>query len=72
MHLLVRPSGDISDVELVGLAETRGLSPSPLSVHSLSAAGGSGLLLSFTNIPQGEALAAARALYEAIGARLAQ
>lgn len=72
MHLLARPSGDISDVELVSLAEARGLSPSPLSVHGLSSARGSGLLLSFTNIPQTEATGAARALYEAIGPQLAQ
>ena len=72
MHLLARPSGNISDVELVDLAEARGLSPSPLSVHGLSSACGSGLLLSFTNVPQAEAAADARALYEAIGARLAQ
>lgn len=70
MHLLARPSGNISDVELVALAEARGLSPSPLSVHGLSSVCGCGLLLSFTNIPQTEAAAAARVLYEAIGSRL--
>jgi GntR family transcriptional regulator/MocR family aminotransferase len=72
MHLLARPNGNISDVELVGLAEARGLSPGPLSVHGLSSACGAGLLLSFTNISHAEAAAAARSLYEAIGARLAQ
>jgi GntR family transcriptional regulator/MocR family aminotransferase len=72
MHLLARPSGDIADVEFVGLAEARGLSPSALSVHGLSSACGSGLLLSFTNIPQAGAAAAAWALYEAIGPQLTQ
>jgi GntR family transcriptional regulator / MocR family aminotransferase len=72
MHLLARPRGAISDAELVGLAETRGLSPSLLSVHGLSSACGPGLLLSFTNIPQTEATAVARALCEAIGPQLAQ
>jgi hypothetical protein len=71
LHLLARPSRNISDVELVALAEARGLSPSPLSVHGLSSACGRCLLLSFTNTPQTEAAAAARVLYEAIGSRLA-
>jgi GntR family transcriptional regulator / MocR family aminotransferase len=68
MHLLARPHSEISDLELVGLAERRGLAPSALSVHRLMADCGPGLLLSFTNILETEAATAARALDTAIGA----
>jgi GntR family transcriptional regulator/MocR family aminotransferase len=67
MHLLARPAADVSDIDLAALAEQRGLAPSALSQHALAAACGPGLLLSFTNIPEDRAAAAAQALFEAIG-----
>jgi GntR family transcriptional regulator/MocR family aminotransferase len=70
MHLLARPSGDASDRELAALATQHGLAPAALSAHTLEADCGSGLLLSFTNVPEAQAGAAARALYDAIGHRL--
>jgi GntR family transcriptional regulator/MocR family aminotransferase len=70
MHLLARPRGNASDSELAGLAERHDLAPSPLSAYAIAADCGPGLLLSFTNVPEAEAGAAARALYAAIGSRL--
>jgi GntR family transcriptional regulator/MocR family aminotransferase len=70
MHLLARPSGDASDCELAALAGQHGLAPAPLSAHTLEADCGSGLLLSFTNVPEAQAGAVARALYGAIGNHL--
>ncbi|HEX3953443.1 MAG TPA: PLP-dependent aminotransferase family protein [Stellaceae bacterium] len=67
MHLLARPAARVSDTDLVALAEQRGLAPSALSQHALAAGCGPGLLLSFTNIPEDRAAAAAQALFEAIG-----
>ena len=70
MHLLARPAGDAADTELVHLAESQGLAPAPLSAHAIEADLGPGLLLSFTNIPEAGAEAAAQALLGAIGHRL--
>jgi GntR family transcriptional regulator/MocR family aminotransferase len=70
MHLLARPAGEASDTELARLAERHGLAPSPLSAHALTADSGQGLLLSFTNIPEGQADSSAQALLRAIGSRL--
>jgi GntR family transcriptional regulator / MocR family aminotransferase len=70
MHLLARPAGDTPDTELVRLAESHGLAPAPLSAHAIDADIGPGLLLSFTNIPEAQAEAAAQALLRAIGHRL--
>jgi GntR family transcriptional regulator / MocR family aminotransferase len=71
MHLLVRPWPQISDAELVRLAEAVGLAPGALSAHAIAAECAPGLLLSFTNIPEAHASAAAAALWRAIGPRLA-
>jgi GntR family transcriptional regulator / MocR family aminotransferase len=70
MHLLARPAGDVSDSELVRLAESHGLAPVPLSDHAIGQDCAPGLLLSFTNVPEGEAGLAAEALLRAIGPRL--
>jgi len=71
MHLLARPAGSVSDRELVRLAEAHGTAPTPLSAHTLTGDCGPGLLLSFTNIPEARAAAAAEVLFRAIGDRLA-
>jgi GntR family transcriptional regulator/MocR family aminotransferase len=71
MHLLARPRADVADTALVALAERDGLAPGALSTHALKAECGPGLLLSFTNIPETQAKAAARALFGAIGPVLA-
>jgi GntR family transcriptional regulator / MocR family aminotransferase len=70
MHLLARPAADAPDTELVRLAESHGLAPAPLSAHAIEADLGPGLMLSFTNIPEAGAEAAAQALLAAIGHRL--
>jgi GntR family transcriptional regulator/MocR family aminotransferase len=72
MHLLARPGGSHSDTELARLAEAQGLEISPLSMHALAAECAPGLLLSFTNIPAEQAMAAAERLYAAIGRALAR
>jgi len=71
MHLLARPSGRVRDTMLVQLAETQGLAPAALSSLSVDGDCGQGLLLGFTNIPQGLASDAARVLRRAIGKYLA-
>ncbi|HEX5317819.1 MAG TPA: PLP-dependent aminotransferase family protein [Stellaceae bacterium] len=68
MHLLART--DAPDTELVALAEQHRLAPAALSAHAVAADCGSGLLLSFTNIPETQATAMARALHQAIGHHL--
>jgi GntR family transcriptional regulator/MocR family aminotransferase len=70
MHILARPTGDVTDTELVRLAEAKGLAPSPLAANALAADPGPGLLLNFTNIPEEEAANMAQALLRAIGHRL--
>jgi GntR family transcriptional regulator / MocR family aminotransferase len=70
MHLLARPKTEVLDTALVRLAERRGLAPAALSDHIVEARAESGLLLSFTNIPENSAVAACRMLEEAIGDRL--
>jgi len=70
MHLLVRPTGSTPDVQLVQLAEREGLAPSALSTHALAADCGSGLLLSFTNIPEEQAQQVALTFFRAIGEHL--
>jgi GntR family transcriptional regulator/MocR family aminotransferase len=71
MHLLARPAAAIADTGLVALAERRGLAPGALSAHAVAGDCGPGLLLSFTNIPEAQAGAAAAALCAAIGGALA-
>jgi GntR family transcriptional regulator/MocR family aminotransferase len=72
MHLLARPKNEVSDTELVRLAERRGLAPAAVSDHTVAAQSETGLLLSFTNIPESAAIAACRTLEAAIGDRLHQ
>ncbi|HVC52430.1 MAG TPA: PLP-dependent aminotransferase family protein [Stellaceae bacterium] len=71
MHLLARPAGAASDAELVRLAEAAGLAPGALSAHAIQAECAPGLLLSFTNIPEAQAGAAAQTLLRTIGPHLA-
>jgi GntR family transcriptional regulator / MocR family aminotransferase len=66
MHLLLRPTCGIPDIELVRRAERHGLAPAPLSRHALDSDPGPGLLLGFTNIPEHQATAVAQALRRAV------
>ncbi len=55
MHLLARFPGGGDDASLLKRATASGLAPAALSAHSESHNHGHGLLLSFTNIPAGDA-----------------
>lgn len=70
MHLLVRPSGSKPAVQLVHLAEHEGLAASTLSTHALAVDCGSGLLLSFIDIPEEQARQVALTFFRAIGKHL--
>ncbi len=70
MHLIACYAGRARDLDLVELARRHGLAPAPLSATAIERDCGQGLLLSFTNVPEAEALPAARALERAVGAKL--
>lgn len=65
MHLIGRPKGSTSDVELARRAKLAGLGPKELSAFYMSKPE-QGLLLSFTNIPAEHALRDARRLHDAL------
>lgn len=66
MHLLARFPEQGDDVELARRALRHGLLPTALSAQYLGRTRDSGLMLSFTNIPEEQALARAKALARAI------
>jgi GntR family transcriptional regulator/MocR family aminotransferase len=66
MHLLARFPGAADDGTLARRAAAAGLAPVALSSLALAHDCGQGLLLSFTNVPEGEADAMARRLAEVI------
>lgn len=67
MHLLVRFPEFGDDVEMVRRAQAQGLAPTALSAHYIGRKRQHGLLLSFTNIKEAQALEKSRALLHAIG-----
>ena len=67
MHLLARFPGQGNDVELARRAFRHGLLPAALSAQYLGRTRDSGLMLSFTNIAEEQALPRARALARALG-----
>ena len=68
MHLLARFPGAADDGTLARRANAAGLGPTALSSHALAHDCGQGLLLSFTNVPEGEANALARRLADSLEA----
>lgn len=66
MHLLARFPGAADDGTLARRAAAAGLAPTALSSLAMAHDCGQGLLLSFTNVPEGEAEALARRLAEAL------
>ncbi len=67
MHLLARFPEQGNDVDLARRAFRHGLLPAALSAQYLGRTRDSGLMLSFTNIPEDQALSRARALARALG-----
>lgn len=67
MHLLARFPDTKDDVDLVRRALRHRLLPSALSAQYLGRTNVSGLMLSFTNIPEEQALSRAKALVRALG-----
>jgi GntR family transcriptional regulator/MocR family aminotransferase len=67
MHLLARFPDTKDDVDLVRRALRHRLLPSALSAQYLGRTNDSGLMLSFTNIPEEQALSRAKALARALG-----
>jgi GntR family transcriptional regulator/MocR family aminotransferase len=67
MHLLARFEGRGSDVEMARRAARVGLSPTALSTQFLGRTSDNGLLLSFTNVAEAQALPLAKTLARAIG-----
>jgi len=67
MHLLTRFPDAKDDVDLVRRALRHRLLPSALSAQYLGRTNDSGLMLSFTNIPEEQALSRAKALARALG-----
>lgn len=67
MHLLARFPDTKDDVDLVRRALRHGLLPTALSAQYLGPTHDSGLMLSFTNIPEEQALSRAKALARALG-----
>ena len=67
MHLLARFPDAKDDVDLVRRALRHRLLPSALSAQYLGRTNDSGLMLSFTNIPEEQALSRAKALARALG-----
>jgi GntR family transcriptional regulator / MocR family aminotransferase len=67
MHLLVRFSAPMNDVDLARRAVEIGLAPVPLSSLAVAHDCGEGLLVGFTNVPESEAVRLARRLAEAVG-----
>jgi GntR family transcriptional regulator/MocR family aminotransferase len=68
MHLIARFETDVADTKLAALAQANGLAVTPLSPRASVPA--QGLLLSFTNIPEANALEVCRRLERAIGEAL--
>ena len=68
MHLLARFPGAADDGTLARRAATAGLAPTALSSLAMAHDCGQGLLLSFTNVPEGDAEALTRRLRTAIEA----
>jgi GntR family transcriptional regulator/MocR family aminotransferase len=66
MHLLARFGLGVSDTELAARAARAGLAPTPLSQLYLRQRGDQGLLLSFTNVAEDEAVPLARQLAVAL------
>jgi len=66
MHLLTRFAGGGSDLEMVRRAGRAGLAPTALSTQFLGHTPDNGLLLSFTNIAEDQALPLAKTLARAI------
>ncbi len=67
LHLLARLSGFGPDVEQARRAREHGLMPHPLSEQAFKHDVGEGLLMSFTNLPEGAAVEAAARLRRAVG-----
>ena len=66
MHLLARFPEQVDDIELARRALRHGLLPTALSAQYLGRTRDSGLMLSFTNIAEEQALSRAKALARAI------
>jgi GntR family transcriptional regulator/MocR family aminotransferase len=64
MHLLARFPDLVDDVELARRAAAVGLAPTPLSAMAVAHDCGQGLLIGFTNVPEGDAAGLARRLAE--------
>jgi GntR family transcriptional regulator/MocR family aminotransferase len=70
MHLIVRCSSRVDDVQLAKFAQDAGLAVEPLSRRAVAHPCGRALLLGFTNVNESEAMDLCRKLEQAIGARL--
>jgi GntR family transcriptional regulator/MocR family aminotransferase len=66
LQIIARFPNHSGDVELAERALRHGLKPSPLSSQSIKHGAGEGLLMSFTNVPEGAALDIAGTLRRAV------
>jgi GntR family transcriptional regulator / MocR family aminotransferase len=71
MHLVARLSSDVRDAELARKVQAAGFAIDALSSRVIRYRQEGGLLLGFTNIPEGEAVAICRRLERVIGEDLA-